>query len=253
MDLGLKGKNVLITGGSRGIGLKTAKTFADEGANLSICARNEGQVAEAVKALEGKGVTAIGEGVDVADKEAYAKWVADSAEKLGGIDVFIHNVSAGGGMEGEKNWYNNFELDVMGAMRGAEAAKPFLDKSDCASILFVSTTAAIETFIAPQSYNALKAAIITYGQQLAQFWAGDGIRVNLVSPGPVYFKGGAWEWIENEMKELYDSTMAQCPMGRMAAPADVANAIVFLCSAKANFITGINLVVDGGFTKRIQF
>jgi 3-oxoacyl-[acyl-carrier protein] reductase len=253
MDLGLKGKNIVITGGSRGIGLATAQAFADEGANIGLCARTQEQVDDAVKVLSAKGVKAIGNAVDVADKEAYVSWIKACGDELGGIDVFIHNVSAGGGMEGEENWYNNFEVDLMGGMRGSEAAKPFLNKSDSPAVLYVCTTAAIETFIGPMAYNALKAALITYGQQLAQFWAGDNIRINLVSPGPIYFKNGPWDWIKNEMTELYDATLKDCPMGRMGTPEEVANAIVFLCSPKASWINGVNLVVDGAFTKRIQF
>ena len=243
---------MVITGSTRGIGRAIAELMADEGADLGIGARNEEQVTAAIGALSKKGVKAVGRAVDVADKADYGKWIQECGEALGGIDVFIHNVSAGGGMEGEKNWYNNFELDVMGAVRGCEAALPFLEQSDDAAVIFISTTAAVETFIAPQAYNALKASLITYGKQLSQFWADKKIRVNVVSPGPIYFKGGAWEYIEQNMKDLYDSTLAQIPWGRMGTPEDVAKAVAFLASPASAFTTGVNVVVDGGFTKRVQ-
>jgi 3-oxoacyl-[acyl-carrier protein] reductase len=253
VDLGLKDKNVLITGGSRGIGRAAAELFASEGANLGICSRNQEQVDEALASLSAKGVMAVGGAVDITDKEAYVKWVTDCATKLGGVDIFIHNASASGGMDGEQNWYANFELDLMGAVRGSEAVKPYLDESDSPSVIFISSTAATETFLVPQSYNALKAAIITYGQQLTQFWADKKIRVNIVSPGPTYFDGGNWDWIKEEMKDLYDMVHSQIPWGRLGTPEDIANAIVFLSSPAASYITGVNLVVDGGYTKRIQF
>ena len=116
----------------------------------------------------------------------------------------------------------------------------------------ISSTAAVETFIAPQPYNAIKAALITHAKQLSQALAADGIRVNCVSPGPVYFPGGAWEYIQNNMADLYNSTLAQIPRGSMGTPAEVANAVVFLASPAASLITGVNLIADGGFTKRVQ-
>jgi NAD(P)-dependent dehydrogenase (short-subunit alcohol dehydrogenase family) len=77
--------------------------------------------------------------------------------------------------------------------------------------------------------------------------------VNTVSPGPIYFEGGAWEMIENTMKAMYESTLEQCPQGRMGTPQEVANSVAFLASPAASLITGVNLVVDGGFTKRVDF
>ena len=199
------------------------------------------------------GVAAHGAAVDGADGEAYKQWVADAADALGGIDIFVPNVSAGGGMEGEENWQNNFNVDVMGAVRGCEAALPHLQTSDAAAVVLIGTTAAVETFIAPQAYNAMKAALITYGKQMSQMLAPAGVRINVVSPGPVYFEGGAWAMIEQAMPDLYNGALAQQPTGRMTTPEEVANAVVFLASPVASHITGVNLVVDGGFTKRVQF
>lgn len=253
MDLGLAGKKALITGSTRGIGRRIVETLLADGAAVAIGARKQEEVDQAIAELTANGGKVVGGVLDVNDAEGYKKWVADMAEKLGGIDIFVHNVSAGGGMEGEASWYKCFEADVMGAVRGTETALPWLEKSGDASVLFISTTAALETFMAPMAYNALKASLITYAKQLSQTLLPKGIRVNVVSPGPIYFKGGAWEYIENNMADVYKANVAMQPNGRLGAPEEVAKAVTFLSSPAASWITGVNLVVDGGYTKRVQF
>lgn len=252
MDSGLLGKRVLITGSSRGIGLASAKTFVAEGASVAIGSRDADEVKKVVDDINSAGGKAVGSVLDVADTDSYKAWVDSSAEQLGGIDAFVHNVSGGGGMDGEASWYKNFELDMMGAVRGCEYAADHLHASDCGSVLFVSTTAAVETFMGPQAYNSLKAAVIVYAKTLSQAWAAHDTRVNAVSPGPIYFPGGAWERIKEGMPDFYNATHAQMPNGKFGTPEDVANSIVFLSSPLAKHITGVNLVVDGGFTKRVQ-
>ena len=251
MDLGLKGKKAVVTGGTRGIGRAIAEALAAEGVDVAVCARHANEVDETVAALKARGVNACGAAVDISQGEAYQAWIAAAAAELGGIDIFVANVSAGGGM-GEDAWRANFETDLLGTTRGIDAALPALKASGAGSIVVISSTAAVETFIAPQPYNAIKAALITHAKQLSQALATDGIRVNCVSPGPVYFPGGAWEYIQNNMADLYNSTLAQIPRGSMGTPAEVANAVVFLASPAASLITGVNLIADGGFTKRVQ-
>jgi NAD(P)-dependent dehydrogenase (short-subunit alcohol dehydrogenase family) len=252
MDLGLKGKKAVITGATRGIGRAIAEQLAAEGASLAICARNAGEVQATVEALAAVGTTCTGAAVDVSDREAYQAWISSAAEELGGIDIFIPNVSAGGGQMDENGWRANFEVDLLGTTRGIEAALPYLQASEAGAIVIIATTAAVETFLGPQPYNAIKAALITHGKQLSQALAGDGIRVNCVSPGPIYFAGGAWEFIENNMPDIYNATLADIPTGRMGTPREIANAVTFLASPAASLITGVNLVADGGFTKRVQ-
>lgn len=253
MDLGLKGKKAIITGGTRGIGRRVVNLLVEEGCDVALCARNGDVVKETVEALSGKGAKVIGDAVDVKDAEAYKAWIGKAAEALGGADILIPNVSAGGGMGGEEFWYNAFEIDVMGTVRAVEAAMPDLEKSGNAAIVMISTTAAIETFLVPQAYNAMKAALLTYSGQLSQAVGPKGIRVNSVSPGPIYFEGGAWSMIEKGMPDLYNATKAGHPGGRFGTPEEVANAVVFLASDAASHITGVNVVVDGGYTKRVQF
>ncbi|MEZ5572552.1 MAG: SDR family NAD(P)-dependent oxidoreductase [Halioglobus sp.] len=253
MDLNLKGKNAIIVGGARGIGRATAEILAAEGANVAICARNQENVDEAVASLSAKGVKATGSALDVTDGDAYRAWVEAAGNELGGIDIFIGMASAGGGVMDESGWRANLETDILGTTRGIEAAMPFLKKSGAAAIIMMSSTAAVETFIMPQPYNALKAALITYGSQLSQSLSADGIRVNTVSPGPTFVDGGSWDMIKTHAPDIFNSTVASAPTGRLGTAEEVANAVVFLASPAAGFITGANLVVDGGFTKRVQF
>ena len=117
----------------------------------------------------------------------------------------------------------------------------------------MSSTAAVETFFSPQAFNALKAALITYGSQLSQSLAPKGIRVNTVSPGPIEYPTGNWAAIKANMADFYNATVAQMPMGRLGAPDEVAKAVVFLASSASSYTTGTNLIVDGGYTKRVQF
>jgi len=252
MDLGLSGKKALITGSTRGIGRAIANLLADEGADLAICSRNQEEVDSAIAELSAKGVKVTGAVVDVADKESYQAWIASAGEEMGGIDIFIPNVSAGGGDMSEQGWLNNFNVDLLGTTRGVEAAMPFLEKSDAASIVVISSTAGVETFMGPAPYNAIKGALIIHAKQLSQALAPNGIRVNTVSPGPIYFEGGAWEFIKENMSELYDATLADIPQGHMGSPEEIANSVAFLASPAASLITGVNLVADGGFTKRVQ-
>lgn len=252
MDLGLSGKTAVITGATRGIGRAIADALAAEGVNLAICSRNQADVDAAVGELSARGVTVTGAAIDVADKQGYQAWIASAGETLGGIDIFIPNVSAGGGNMTEEGWEANFSVDLLGTTRGIEAAMPFLEKSAAAAIVIISSTAGVETFMGPQPYNAIKGALVIHGKQLSQALAPTGIRVNCVSPGPIYIAGGAWEYIKEHMADLYTATLANIPSGRMGTAEEVANAVAFLASPAASLITGVNLVVDGGFTKRVQ-
>ena len=252
MDLQLKGKKAVITGGSRGIGRAIAETLADEGCDIAICARTEDGVNEAVEALKGKGVNAFGQAVDVGDGDALKAWVEASADALGGIDILVSNVS-GGQPPGEEGWKSIFGHDILGAVRCVEAATPHLAKDDGGSIIMISTTAALEKFMAAGPYNALKAALIQYSGALSQDLAGQGIRVNAISPGPIFIEGGAWDNIKQHMTPFYEATLADIPLGRMGKAEEVAAQVALLASPRGGFTTGTNVVIDGGLTKRIQF
>jgi len=249
MDLGLKGKHALITGGSKGIGRAVAQTFADEGADVAICARNAAEVATAVADLmKAGGIKATGSALDVADAPALKAWVEASAAALGGIDMLVCNVSALAVGDSAETWEKSFRTDMMHTVNAVAAAVPFLEQSECASIVLISSVSGFEDDFAAGSYGAMKAALIHYAKGLSRQLVSKGIRVNCVSPGNTYFDGGIWQNIEKNVPDLYASTLKVNPTGKFGTPQEVANGVVFLSSPVASRISGTNLVIDGALT-----
>lgn len=252
MDLGLKGLNAIITGGSKGIGRRAADIFADEGANVSVCARTLAEVNETATSLAQKGVKSLGRMVNVAEKASLEGWVRESAAALGGVDIVVANVSALAVGDNEDAWKSGFDVDIMHTVRMVTAALPLLEKSSHGAIVIVSSVSGREVDFTGPAYGAFKAALVHYSQRLAQELAPKNIRVNSVSPGNTYFKGGVWENIEQNMPDLYAQAIAHNPTGRMATPEEVARGIVFLASPASSFTMGTNLVIDGALTRGVQ-
>ena len=256
MDLGLKGKRAIITGGSRGIGRAIAQTFAEEGCNVAICARNADQLNEAVDALKAKGVSAFGGAVDVADESRLSNWVSEAAEQLGGIDILVSNVGAMAIGADRDSWQLNLNVEVLGLVTLVEAGLPYLEKAaeqnGDACIIATGSTASVAA-PEPSAYGAIKGALVHYIKGVAKQNAAKKIRANVVSPGMVYFEGGVWHKVEQFMPDFFKDSFAKNPMGRMATPQDIANAVVFLASPRSSFTTGINLNVEGALTERVNY
>jgi len=251
MDLGLKGKKALVTGGTKGIGRAVAELFADEGADVGVCSRHVDDVKATATALAARGIRAWGEALDVGDPIALRGWVERAAHEFGGIDILIANVSALAVGDTAETWDKTFKVDMMHTVNAVQAAVPFLEKSKAAAIVVISSVSGFEIDFAAGSYGAIKAALIHYAKAMSQQLIKRAIRVNTVSPGNTYFDGGIWQNIERNMPDLYESALALNPTGRMAAPEEIARGVVFLASPAASFITGTNLVIDGALTKRV--
>ena len=252
MDLQLRGKRALVTGGTKGIGRAIVDCFADEGADVAFCARTESDVNATTKAVEEKGVRAFGRALDVADGAALKAWVSDAADALGGLDAIVANVSALSAGPAEENWQASFDVDVMHSVRLVEAAMPHLEQSDAASITLISSVSGRDIDFTG-AYGVMKGALIHYGHSLAYNLASQGIRANVVSPGNTYFEGGFWASAEQNMPDLFQMMMGLNPTGRMGTPEEVGAAVVFLASPLASRITGTNLLVDGALGKGVQF
>ncbi len=255
MDLGLSGKKALVTGGSRGIGRAITERLLAEGATVSISARGAEGLETALSELRAHGGSVYGGSFDVANAEALQAWVAQSAADMGGIDIIVSNASGGGaGKLTAEAFQNTLDIDILGLVRMVEAATPHLEASGGAAIVAISTTAALEHFgNGLGSYHVLKAGLINLIAGYSQALGPKGIRANVVSPGPIWVNGGGWSKIKAGVPDMYNAALANHPSGRLGTADEVANVVAFLASPAASWVTGENIVVDGGYTKRVAF
>ena len=162
------------------------------------------------------GVKATGASVDITDAAALKSWISEAAKELGSIDMLFSNAGAMAQGGDAASWEQNFRLDVLGAVNAFEAARPFLEasgeKTGDAAFVIISSVSAAQADTA-SSYGPIKAALIHMAKGLARQYAGKKIRVNVVSPGAIYFKGGIWHMIEQNMPKRYQDTLARNPTG----------------------------------------
>jgi len=229
--------------------------FLQEGAIVHFCSRTKSDVDAANEKL-GKdfpGAKAFASVVDVSKEADLSKWVTSCAEKSGQIDVVVANVSALSVDDTSESWQQTFQTDMMGTYAMIQAALPYLEKTKGNIITISSVSGRDIDVTAPGPYGAMKAALIHYTAQLAHKLAPKGVRANTCSPGNVYIEDGFWGGVEKNMPDLFNSQMALNPTGRMAKPEEVADAVLFLASERANFVSGANLTVDGALCHGVQF
>ena len=246
MSLDFTGRRVVVCGGSRGIGRSTALAFAAGGAAVSICARGADQLEVTRKELAAHGHQAHAGVCDLGSEAEIRAYIAAAGAALGGIDVLVNNASGFGMTDDAAGWAAGFAVDVMAVVHASQAALPFLLKAKNPAIVSVSSISAYRPSGRSAPYAAVKAAVVQYTTSQAMMWAKQGIRVNAVAPGSIEFAGGSWEKRKEEGSPVYDAVLKSIPFGRLGAPEEVADAVCFLASPMARWITGQTLVVDGG-------
>ncbi|RDU38120.1 short-chain dehydrogenase [Neobacillus piezotolerans] len=247
MDLKLSGKNVLITGGSKGIGKAIAKAFVAEGANVAISARGMEALNKAKEELEGN--AAIFQ-ADITNPEEREKLIHSFVEKYGTIDVLINNAGgSNGGKAAETDlglYYEAMELNYFSAVHLSKLAIEHMKKQQSGSIINITSIFGRESG-GKVTYNNAKSALISFTKSLADEVISNGIRVNSISPGSILHETGNWKKrLEADPEGIKEFVKKEIPAGRFGTPEEIANVAAFLASEKASWIVGASINVDGG-------
>ncbi len=253
MDLQLEGKVAIVAGSSRGIGLAVAVGFLAAGASVTITGRDQkalGSVYNELAERHGKDrvLAVLG---DMSAENHIAEALQQTGDTFGGIDAIIANVGSGRAKMGwqlsRHDWQQMLDINLLSGALLAAAGVPHLLKRGDGSITFISSIAGSEYIRAPMAYAAAKAAQQMMAKHLSRQLAAEKIRVNTVSPGNVMFPGGTWDDKRREDQKSVDDYIAHAvPLNRFATPEEIANAVLFLSSERAVFVTGSVMVVDGG-------
>jgi len=245
MNLNLEGKIALVTGSSRGIGKSVADLLYEEGCKVILNSRHSASLKIASKTLECNYFVA-----DVTNPKECKVLVNDIIKKYGRLDILICNVGSGKsvlpGSETNLEWKKMLDLNFFSAINIINASKNYLKKSQ-GSIICISSIAGLETTGAPITYSVSKSALISYVKRTSKPFAKEGIRINCVSPGNIFFKGSTWEEkLKTNKKEVKKMLNSKVALNRFGTPEEVSNLVVFLASSKSSFITGSNFIIDGG-------
>jgi NAD(P)-dependent dehydrogenase (short-subunit alcohol dehydrogenase family) len=261
MDLGLRDKVAVITGGSIGIGLAVAEGLAREGVHLLLCARDESRVKEAAETI-GKtyGVTALGIGADVSKPKDIESFTRTIEKRFEGVDILINNAGTGSNEKimdaPDEDWQYYWDLHVMAAVRLTRAIVPFMRKRGGGVIINNASICARQPLPFGPIYNVSKAALVMFTKCLSNELIGENIRVNAINPGLILtpdWRNTATQLGKDEgitADEYLDRIATEhTPIGRFASPEELANVFVFLCSPKASYCVGSSYYVDGGWLR----
>ncbi|WP_395711359.1 SDR family NAD(P)-dependent oxidoreductase [Reyranella sp.] len=253
MDLGLAGKRVLVTGGTKSIGRAIVDAFVAEGAVVGFCARDGKLVKEREAEWQGNQARVTGTMLDVTDDTALKRWI-DGFAGDGGLDHFVANVSALGTENSPAGWRRSIEVDLASTVNAVLHVRPHLEQRGSGSTLtIIGTVSFVEVSGPTAPYRSVKGALMPMVKSLAIDMAPKGVRANMVSPGTILEDGNTWGRQRDAGSERYKRMLARNPSGRMGTPQEVAAATVFLAGAPASFVSGINFIVDGAMTARVQY
>jgi len=263
MDLGLKGKTAIITGGTVGIGLAVAKAFAREGVSTLICGRDGARAKKEAAAIAAEfGVPSIGVETDVSKPGSAELCTGVAESKFGGIDILVSNAGTGSSetiMEAaDERWQYYWDLHVMAAIRFSRAVVPSMRKRGGGVIVNTASICAKQPLGYEPIYNTTKAALVMFGKCLSNELIPDKIRVNTVNPGLVLTPD--WRKTAGLLTQGTQTTVDQyldkiakdnAPIGRFASPEEIADFYCFLCSPRASYCVGSTYYIDGGWLKTI--
>jgi 3-oxoacyl-[acyl-carrier protein] reductase len=253
MDFELRDKVAVITGSSRGLGLASARALAAEGCRVSLSARNEGPLSDAareVSAVAGSSDRVMAVTADVSTSDGILAVIERTVASFGGLDVLVNNVGLGrgGGLleASDQEWQEAFDQTLLPAVRASRLAVPHMQQRGGGVILMIASIWGREAG-GRMTYNAVKAAQISLAKSMAQQLASSNIRVNSVAPGSILFEGGSW-WKRQQADPvgIAEFVKRDIPFGRFGKPEEVGDVVAFLASARASWITGASIVVDGG-------
>ena len=252
MDLELTGKTAIVTGSSKGIGFAIAKALLDEGAQVTICARGEERLAQAVTELReipGGGDRLLAIQADLASEKGVADVIVRTTETFGGIDILVNNVAIARGADivgtTDAEWSEAIDGTLFPAIRASRMAIPHMRRRGGGSIVMVTSIWGRESG-GRMTYNAVKAAETSLAKSMAQQLARDNIRVNSVAPGSILFPGGSWDRRQKDSpEEIAEFVRRELPFGRFGRADEVGAAVAFLVSPRASWISGASVPVDG--------